>query len=446
MPVFMPWRQQLQALTGRHRGGAAAPSRPADHILLVADGSLYHVGSAERQPLEGEDAPSLARAAAALLRHPAVPGSAGSRGKGRLSRALAGHSGQPTVLLLMPPHSCVATTVTLPGVAPEAVPSALRLQADSLLPGRDGSGETLALAVNPGRDPDALSEVALWMPEARLEALFRAFHDQGLFLAAVMPRSVALASARDEVHVLDADPQGQTLLHWKNGAVRAWQQVSHRDLQQPEFREQWQTLRSEVPEGQLVELQNGAEEARQVPRQPAPAYAFQPSGAVALARRQRSRQRYAMAGAAAAAVLVLAAMPFLWQSVQTTLLESRLADARQAAAGARQSQAEVRAFETDWGALTEFPEQQTGEVLLALQEVISPNVLGAMELQEGYINIEGQSQDPQRLLQELEEHPMFTEVDFASATSNNRYSIDLRLTTVDFAAYYDWYFPEQRRP
>ncbi|MEX1196422.1 MAG: hypothetical protein WEB57_00995 [Pseudohongiellaceae bacterium] len=427
MPDFMRWRQQLQVLTGRHRGGGATPSLSADHVLLVTDEGLYDVtgGDAVKgtgEALAGNEGVSLAGAAARLVRRQEVPG-------------------QPAILLLLPPGFCVATTVTLPGVAPEAVSAALRLQASTLLPGHDGD---LDLAVNPGRDPDALSEVALWMPRERLEGLFRAFQDEGLFLSAVMPRTVALAAAQDEAHVLDTNREKQTLLHWKDGAIRSWQQVSHRDLQQPEFAEQWRALCDAVPSGQLLEWPHGTVETRLIISRLPPAYRFQPQGAQQLARRQRNRTRYVMAAAAAASVVVLAALPFLWQSLQMVMLESRLADARQAATEARDNQAEVRAFEAEWGLLTEFPEQQAGEMMIGLQEVINPNVLGALELQEGYVNIEGQSEDPQRLLQELEEHPLFTEVDFASATSNNRYSIDLRLTTVDFGAYYDWYFPEQR--
>jgi hypothetical protein len=64
---------------------------------------------------------------------------------------------------------------------------------------------------------------------------------------------------------------------------------------------------------------------------------------------------------------------------------------------------------------------------------------------EGELQIEGESADPQSLLQSLEREPMFTGVDFARATSNNRYYIEMRLSTVDFADYHARYFPEARR-
>ena len=77
--------------------------------------------------------------------------------------------------------------------------------------------------------------------------------------------------------------------------------------------------------------------------------------------------------------------------------------------------------------------------------MLSPSVLSSLELVEGALQIEGESPDPQSLLQQLERDPMFTGVDFARATSNNRYYIEMRLSTVDFDGYRERYFPEVRR-
>ena len=77
-----------------------------------------------------------------------------------------------------------------------------------------------------------------------------------------------------------------------------------------------------------------------------------------------------------------------------------------------------------------------------MQDVIAPSVLTSIEIEEGFITIEGDSPDPQNLLEQLEQNPLFTEVDFARATNNTRYYIDLRLTSVNFPAYQEWYFPE----
>ena len=126
-------------------------------------------------------------------------------------------------------------------------------------------------------------------------------------------------------------------------------------------------------------------------------------------------------------------------------LDSQLTALKGDAVQAREDQAIVREFEISWGVLNEFPRQHIPEVLLQLQTVLSPNVLTSMEIDEGSVEIEGESADPQSLLQLLEQNSMFTGVDFARATNNNRYYIELRLSTVDYDAYRQWYFPDVRR-
>jgi hypothetical protein len=71
--------------------------------------------------------------------------------------------------------------------------------------------------------------------------------------------------------------------------------------------------------------------------------------------------------------------------------------------------------------------------------------LSSLELVEGALQIEGESPDPQSLLQQLEQDPMFTGVDFARATSNDRYYIEMRLSTVNFDGYRERHFAEVQR-
>ena len=146
---------------------------------------------------------------------------------------------------------------------------------------------------------------------------------------------------------------------------------------------------------------------------------------------------------ASAAVLVVS-LPFVWQSFQLFRLNAELDRVQEQSLAARADQAVVRNFENDWGTFNEFPKQDVGLVLQTLQPVINPGLLSALALDEGLLSIEGESPDPQNILEQLEQNPMFTEVDFARATNNNRYFIDLRLSTVNFSAYREWHFPEPR--
>lgn len=445
MPEWSHWRQSLHTLGGRLRR-ESQPAWTVRHRFVLSADRVHETGGIRGQRLERGDGDThetaVARAAASLVRD-ADTGSrqatlAGGGLTGRLHRSLRGSS-QPVVELLLPPGDFVATTVTLPGVAPDAVPSALRLQKETLFPGQE---RELALAVHSGRDPDALSEVALWMQVDRLQQWFDAFAREGLFLVAVLPRSVALAAARGDGWLLDDDPDGSTLLYWENGALRAWHRVEQQDLAEDAFRRQWQQLCEQAGNPAPADFADPRAIERAAGRWPG-AYAMQPPGARDLARQLAARRRMVIGAGVVAAVVLVAALPFLVQSVRLTVLESQRAGARADAAEARRAQAVVREFESEWGVLTDFPDQRVDEVLLGLQAVVGSGVLGRVELDEGYLTIEGQSPDPQQLLQDLEAHALFTEVDFASATSNNRFSIDLRLTTVDFPAYYEWYFPER---
>ena len=119
-----------------------------------------------------------------------------------------------------------------------------------------------------------------------------------------------------------------------------------------------------------------------------------------------------------------------------------LAATRAMSQEARQDQQAVSNFETQWGPLNDFPEQQLKEAMFTLQNVLSPERLSSMEVSEGLIKLQGTSSDPQAILQKLEQDPLFTEVLFSRATSNSRYYIDLRLSPVNFGAYMVRYFPQ----
>ncbi|MBC52797.1 MAG: hypothetical protein CMQ34_03075 [Gammaproteobacteria bacterium] len=441
--------RQLLSTAGRSLNTTdpgAAIVRRVNAVLMVFDDRLYHLESGCWATLAERDstADSIADAAAAVLANADAPGSAETGGRADSRKIL-----QHNVLLLLPPSDFLATPVDLPGVAPGAVRPALQLQADSLLPGFD---DPLSLAVNVEENAQAADPLtAFWLPTTTLNALHHAFADQSLFLAAVMPRPALLASQQEAVTVDDRDSGYQVLLSCRDGIVRHCLQTSLADLSVPAFDEQWQAETAVVTaSAQQVLTLRSAEDYRQAwqqhisdARHPSGrGYAMVPDAALAARHQFDKGKRLWLAAAMLAAVAVLGALPFVVQSLQLRSLERSLAEQQQLAAPAREDQLAVRDFESRWGVLTEFPDQDVSAMLLALQAEMRPNVLTSLELDEGYISIEGESNDPQGLLQQLEMNPLFTEVDFARATSNNRFYIDLRLTTVNFPVYQEWYFPE----
>ncbi|MEX2332870.1 MAG: hypothetical protein WD600_01345 [Pseudohongiella sp.] len=446
--------RQLLSTAGRSLNtsepGAALVSR-ITVVLMVFDNRLYQLGngrwanlsddhndSRQERAEAGTTAVRIARAAATLL----ADADDGSR------------KDPHNVLLLLPPADFLVTPVKLPGVAPAAVRPALQLQADSLLPGFD---EPLSPAVKTTADQGDVGNtephMAFWLPTADIDTLFDAFAAESLFLTAVMPRPALISAQHDEIVVDDQDGDNLSVIQARDGVVRQCLQTRLIDLDTPAFDEQWQAettalMASAPTRVTLRSAEDYLDQIRQhggdVVRQAGSSYAICPAAALAARHQFDKGKRLWLGAAVLAALMLVGTLPFIVQAIQLRSLTNTLAEQEALAAPARADQLAVRDFESRWGVLTEYPQQDVPAMLLALQAVISPSVLTFLELEEGYISIEGESEDPQALLQQLEQNDMFTEVDFARATSNNRYYIDLRLTTVNFPAYHEWYFPESQ--
>lgn len=426
------WRDRLIALLPadlRRRDGARVRlRRQVNSVLMVHDGRLHDLGNgAWRSLAEQASAAEIAAAARELLP------------PGPVARS---------VLLLLPASRFIATTVNLPGVARENLHAALQLQATVLLPAYEGS---LALAINPAARDAELPDIALWADESWLNALFEAFAQHALLLAAVLPRPLAALDSsltQDTLAVEDVDSDSVTQLVFRKGMLHSWLQMERADLDDPELRTQWQEAcaLAQGSGARLLRLHSANDwTQRGIPQHWDSLYCFIPEGAQAVYRLQRKARGLRQAAMAAAVAALLLVSPFLWQSIQIARLEATLAEQQTFSVEARADQAVVRDFEQRWGVLNDFPRQDVAQVLLQLQSVLSPSVLTSLELVEGELQIEGESADPQSLLQSLEQDAMFTGVDFARATSNNRYYIEMRLSTVDFADYHTRYFPDARR-
>ncbi|MDO8271831.1 MAG: hypothetical protein Q7U82_07890 [Gammaproteobacteria bacterium] len=431
------WQQALkERLPGSLRtlfqaNARAQLLRQVNTVLLVHDDRLYDLSNGSwrqlNQTTDSEWSTSIAAAAVELLNHEIT---------------------ERSVLLLLPAAEFIATTISMPGVARENLRSALQLQTAVLLPSHNGN---LLFAVNTAASHSDGTDVVLWMNENRLDALFEAFTAHGLFLASVMPRTLAAASQAsdaDELQIEDGDATTLTQLVFSNGVLTQWLQIDRADLEDELLRRQWLEATAAKPSAALTRqslqsAQAWVDLARTIVANRD--YSFIPAGAQAVRKQMEKGKRLVGAAIAAVVVLLLGVSPFLVQSLQARSLLADLAEQRELSATARADQAVVRDFEQRWGVLTEFPAQNISATLLQLQTVLSPSVLTSLEVDEGSVQIEGESDDPQSLLQRLEQDSMFTGVDFARATNNNRYYIDLRLSTVDFDGYRQRYFPEVRR-
>ena len=434
-------RERLRMLlttTTQQDSATDALARRVNRCLLVFGDRLYDLDSGKDQPIvnnERHDASAIAAAAAQLT---------GTT-----------NADSECILLLLPPAEFLADSVNLPGLSPAAMRAALSLRAMTELPEFD---QPLDLALTVSRGSDAL---AWWIPTARTNSLFAAFAGHSLFLAAVLPRPAWFISATaqsdnvPDIILADIDGNRHTVtarVTAENAPRLSCFQTLAEDLADPELATQWQAQLAHAGIKHIEHTVSSGEDFLRLQHQyklppiefKSVASAVFPGPALAARHSLNKGRRRRQLLSAIAAGFVLISLPFVYQSWQLVRLENQLTDIRLLSAEARQHQADVRDFETRWGVFTEFPQQDVGATMLELQTVINPGVLSLFEIDEGLISIEGESQDPQNLLEQLEQNPMFTEVDFARATNNNRYFIDLRLSTVNFPAYQQWHFPESR--
>jgi len=394
-----------------------------DVTLLVFNDRVVNLESGQQVSLDKEDGlaeENLARACA---------------------QTLTNESGESSILLLLPPVEFAATTVTMPGLNKEALMSALQLQADSLLP---SFNEKLVLAVYPSDSETGQADIALWITESRLENLFQAFASNQMFLTSVMPRPLALANELGNLNLVESDNGTMTAVVMDNGALTKWLQIDKSDLDQEIFSKQWQ--QSIGPAEGRTEL--SSENARDFYQQSATIgsasreYYFFPGSALHAKRQVEKGKRLILGVVAMAIVVFISTLPFLAQSFEKRRLESNLDSQRVLSQSAREDRTVVQDFEREWGLINDFPQQDVRQAMFTLQNVLSPDQLTSLELSQGLIQIEGESEDPQAILQRLEQHPLFTEVIFSRATNNSRYYIDLRLSTVNFEGYMVRYFPD----
>lgn len=404
--------------------GASLPSAKtlsADATVLVYEDRICHIESRQCITLSTLDPESVALAAEKLF---------------------ANLAQSPTLLLLLPSSQFLLTEVNLPGVARESLRSAIRLQSAVLVPSYRGELTFTVSTTGPIGDHHNI----LWMSDALLNEYFAALQSKGFFLAGLMPRVLAMLPEQSTGTLRDEDNRFDTHVTIVDDNISHWQQVSKADLEEPQYEAQWnENLSAALPNTKLTERHNLEDYLDSGAARTLNQYVFVPAGASAKAKQNAKGRRITQAIAATVVVALVGASPFFYQGYKRAQLAKELEEVMLLSSDARADQALVRDFESRWGVLNEFPVQDISTMLLALQQELSPSVLSSLEVDEGRVQIEGESSDPQSLLERLEQNQAFSGLDFSRATNNNRYSIEMRLSTVDFDGYKQWYFPDERR-
>ena len=320
--------------------------------------------------------------------------------------------------------------------------SAIALQSHSLIPAYE---DELLLGLN----AQSADGVALWYPARTAEALFLAFEAQQLFLAAVMPRTLALPNTeqlQQDLILQDEDSTHLAQLELRNGVVRSHLVISQRDLEQAPFAEQWQNETAKAAPAHRVRSTNrefwDSKRSSVVPQEN---YCFFPKGAEFYGKRQLQHKQKRFATIAAGVLVVVLFLPFVATFMQSLWLGSQVNKLREASTDARRSQAAVYSMEDEWGAIAGYPHQNVTKVLLTLNQSIN-NSLSTFVLSKGVVDLSGYAQDPALLVEQLAEREEFHDVSQSRSSSGtdggtrgDRFGIRFNLSGVDFKKYESLY-------
>jgi len=355
------------------------------------------------------------------------------------ARQLVGSRDSKNILLLLPTADFIATAYSMNLSAEKLIRSALELQAQSLIPAYD---EDLLLAV----DASSQEGVALWFNENTANRLFRAFGKEGLFLSAIMPRSLAVVEAQevDETATLlinDEEGSDISFFQVKGKTVRRLLSVNRRDLDQEVFAKQWELETSQL-KGESVKNMTALADWQAIGKTvvPVPEYCFLPAGALAEERRLGFARKSKIAMGIAAGLVLLLFAPFVVNGLTLRGLQQELAAMEELSAEPRSLQASIFDMEQGWGALYEYPDQHVGDVLVSLNEVIQSS-LTSLAINKGVVDITGTANDPAYLVELLSEQEAFYNVGQSSRTRGGgaQFGIRLNLSSVDFERYEEKY-------
>jgi hypothetical protein len=340
------------------------------------------------------------------------------------------------ILLLLPPSWFVATHYNFRIQSEQMLRSSLQLQAHTLIPACD---EELMLGLDGARSEGT----ALWFPRRKADRLFSAFKDAGLFLAALVPRSLVFFSGSEaQESILDEDASNLTHLVRHEGALVSVLNLARADLDQADFREQWEHEIGKSTAGTtrtINTLEHWSGLSKKV--MPSGNCLFIPPAAIVRGR-QIVGHKQRKAGAMLAALLVLVcALPFMANAARKFMLERELAQLQELSFEARASQAAVFDMEDAWGAVADYPRQDVAGVLLTLNTLIEDS-LSTFSLNRGVIDITGFAQDPALLLDQLAQQEAFFEVSQSRSSSGgssfvrgDRFGFRMNLSGVDFGTY-----------
>lgn len=319
----------------------------------------------------------------------------------------------------------------------DMVHSAIALQRDILLPAFE---QDFALSAAIGGAKGA----AFWLPESVLGRLQSDFAGAGLELVAVLPRPLAAApadgSTRDYA-VADSDASTCSVVWTEEGVLTRVLSAFRQEFDNADIRSAWDEQTSPLLAGSTISLSSADDwlALGKMTQVPADYLLFTREFLHSVNVRNRHRRLWAGGALAAAAALFLS-LPFVYQWTDAIRLERSRDAFRELARVAESYENEILDMEYEWGIVYEYPEPDVSAILTALNSVID-NSLTSFSLTDSTIEIQGFTEDPERLTRLLLEQPVFESIEQSRSISESnagrgdRFGLRLTLSGHNYAGY-----------
>jgi hypothetical protein len=406
--------------------------KTVDIQLLVWNQQLFNLQTGDCESLVNADADSIAEVAQLLIQ---------KIGKKNIKNK--------HIALYLANIEFVSTEYELPEVAAPAVSAALKYKVAELMPAYPGQ---LMLAVN--HDDSRKKNLALWLDHQRTESLFNAFHQQNMELTAIIPR-IALAPLlihdkmkkhqcyqfreQDDQHLLQVTLMNNHLVQWRH--------ISLRDKQEETYFQEWQAGLESCEEMTLIDTVDfwSAVDKKQIEQL---SYAFFPESAQHNLKKHSRLKKGRLAIIAGIILSLLLAAPFVKNSVRYAKWDKRYQEYKEKTVDVRKMRSSVTQFEDNWGLFIDYPQVDVTNVIQILDKVIPKDSwLKGFKIKEGFVEIEGFSPTPTRILEIIAKQTLFEQVAFNRSRTKQRgkdeerFGLTFHLHKINVSAYQDKYFP-----
>lgn len=347
------------------------------------------------------------------------------------------------VVLYLPAQEFMSVRYHLPGVDKKDVEAALKLQLPALIPGIE---EELLLAVSPFEDGS--EKIALCLSAARADELFFSFQQQGIFLSCIIPRPfIYLPSAKD-CTLSDADTDHITCLVWSSGTLQKWLHIARYDLENHDFQAQWTAeISGQTNVLSYESIPDGKNQGCDISSF---SYCFWPGSSKNSTLRTKQKKKKQLVIFVVLSFLVIMTAPYAKVKYHQANMERYINSLRNQTTDISAKRDEVVDHEKAWEPLSHFPHLDVTGILDTLDKTIPKDSwLALFEIKNGWVELEGQSPNPAKLVELLSQNTAFANVAFNRASSvggkndNVRFGLRFKLNDIDMENYFNLYFPSQ---